>query len=101
MVIELGNPDSLLVVRIVRVGISSGASVSLGGATEQIPVRTLRSCERIAITVLSLILTVTETGYRMSYGGYDAEKYEPMDINGSYSKDDMVDMANQVCEMYK
>ncbi len=49
----------------------------------------------------STTFTVTETGYRMSYGGYDAEKYEPMDINGSYSKDDMVDMANQVCEMYK
>ena len=61
--VDLGNPDGFLVTRIVRVGIGSvSTDVGLGGGTEQIPVGTLRGGEGVAVAVLGLVGTVTETG---------------------------------------
>ena len=61
-VVELGDPDSLFVAGIVRVGIRSLGSVGLNGRTEEVPVGTLRCGEGVAIAVNGLIGSVTETG---------------------------------------
>jgi hypothetical protein len=45
--------------------------------------------------------TVTEEGYRITFGGYGAEANEPIDMPSStpVTKDDLVEMAQKTCAM--
>ena len=60
--IDLSHPDSFLIARIIGVRIRSDGSVSLDRSAEQIPIGSLRSGERVAVTVSRLVGAVTETG---------------------------------------
>ena len=44
--------------------------------------------------------TLTEDGYKITYGGYGSEGMEPIEVpNKNITKDDLVKMANKVCSM--
>ena len=46
--------------------------------------------------------TLTETGYKITYGGFGSEGMPETDVpNENITKDDLVDMANQVCELLR
>ena len=61
-VVDLGDPDGLLVLRIVGVGISGELAVGHCRGAEEVPVGTLRGGEGVAVAVNGLVLTVTEAG---------------------------------------
>lgn len=46
--------------------------------------------------------TLTENGYKITYGGYGSEGMPETEVpNENITKDDLVDMANQVCELLR
>lgn len=41
--------------------------------------------------------TLTDDGYKITYGGYGYEGMKPTEMPGNYTIDDLVDMANKLC----
>ena len=49
----------------------------------------------------TITYTITEEGYRITYGGTGAESYDPIDMPSSkpVTKDELVEMAQKNCQM--